>query len=76
MFKTSSKLVSLAAAVLIALPAAAGDFGGNFVPRHHDRGHGGGIGYGNVGQGMGHRGIANGFASGSVIRHRLSLIHI
>lgn len=66
MFKTSSKLVSLTAAVLIALPAAAGDFGGNFVPRHHDRGHGGGIGYGNFGNGIGHRG----FASGSVIRHR------
>jgi len=70
MFKTSSKLVSLAAAVLIALPAAAGDFGGNVFPRHHDRGHAGGIGYGNIGQGMGHRGVANGFASGSVIRHR------
>ncbi len=70
MFKTSSKLVSLAAAALIALPAAAGDFGGNVVTRHHDRGHGGGSGYGDIGRGMGHRDIANGFASGSIIRHR------
>jgi hypothetical protein len=35
MLRTSSKLVSLAAAALVALPAAAGDFGGRPFQRHH-----------------------------------------
>lgn len=58
MLKTSSKLVSLAAAVLIALPAVAGDFGGNPFPRHHDRGHGGGIGNGSGSLVIRHRGTS------------------
>jgi|UPI00068A86C5 hypothetical protein len=39
MLKTSSKLVSFAIAALIALPAAAGDFGGRSFQRHHGFGH-------------------------------------
>ncbi|MBB3966890.1 hypothetical protein [Rhizobium metallidurans] len=73
MLNTPSKLVSLAAAVLIALPATAGDFGGNPSPRPHNRGYDRGMAQGVVGHGggIGRRDIANGVASGSlVIRHR------
>lgn len=58
MWKTPSKLVSVAIATLVALPAMAGDFGGNPFPRHHGSGHLGvgqqGVGY----QGIGKRGSA------------------
>jgi hypothetical protein len=51
MLRTSSKLVSLAIAALIALPAAAGDFGGRSFQRHN------GFGFGHSGPSLfGHRG--------------------
>lgn len=65
MWKTPSKLVSLAVAALIALPAMAGDFGGNTFPRHHGSARQGG--YQGTSQGLilGHR------APGQlVIRHQ------
>ncbi|MDM9621425.1 hypothetical protein QTL94_13800 [Rhizobium sp. S96] len=57
MWKTSSKLVSLAIATLIALPAAAGDFGGRAFPRHHGFGNGPSL----VGQHGGWRSVPAGF---------------
>jgi hypothetical protein len=45
MWKTPSKLVALAVAALVALPAMAGDFGGNPFPRHHGGSYQGHAGY-------------------------------
>jgi hypothetical protein len=50
MLKTSSKLVSLAVAALIALPAAAGDFGGRSFQRHHGFSHNGPSVFGHSGR--------------------------
>jgi hypothetical protein len=68
MWKTSSKLVSLAVAMLIALPAMAGDFGGSPFPRHHGGGHRGAGYQGSGFQGSGFQG--SGQHGQLIIRHQ------